>query len=204
MNKQQLIKKYAKKFASHSDKHPLFQGIYYANDCSVVITNRDYAIRIQRAHEYPVNTLLHHKTGEPIKGEYPDVSRVFPDTFEDEIIFTSKELPDVLKRAKCAAEVASLIFKGSPVVRLEGENGQVQLRFEHNDIQFTSLFGFSKWSKLQPVGLNAEYLHTALSVFHDVGADKVWIKFGRKLTPILLTDHRDIDIIILPYRRVYE
>lgn len=198
MNKQELIAKYGKKFTSTDVKQPVFQGVHYATDGSVFVTDRFYALRIRNAHTFETPLTLHTKTGMPIEGVYPDMNKVFPTHFDNEIQIGGGALDGVLMRTRCAADVASRLDKKHPIVALHAENGSAYLEIK-KPVEFSAFFGNTLKIDASKRSLNSEYLHTALSVFNDAGYD-VSVKFGAPLSPILLTNNDDIDVLILPYR----
>lgn len=201
--KQKIIAKYGKKFASaKSGDRSALEGIHYACDSTVFVTNSHYALRIKNVHSFKEPVTLHAKTGQPIDGVYPDLSRVFPDRFDNEIILKNGWLDKVILRTRCAADVASRLDKKCPIVWMEASNGSayLQIKDEVTQIDFSAFFGNTIEPKPSKRSLNAEYLHTALSVFADAGSREIFVKLAGPLHPIVLTDGQDIDVLILPYR----
>jgi hypothetical protein len=200
MIKQKLIEKYAKKFADTQDR--ITQGVHYAADGSVVMTNRQYLLCIRNAHDLGSPVTLHAKTGLPLQGEYPKVSRIFPTSFDNMAPIKFDELNHVIFRTRCAADVASRIDKKHPTVMLTATNGAayLQIRNEEHQLEFSAFFGNTQKTEPSKRTLNAEYLHTALSVFGDAASPAVYVKFRGPLEPIVLTDEQDIEVLILPYR----
>lgn len=209
-NKQNLIAKYGKKFAADAKSgRPILEGIYYAVDGTVFVTNSEYALRIKGAHSFTQPLTLHAKTGLPIDGEYPNVSKIF-----DSCSFDSKDLKinisrgvlgDVIKRVRCAADVASRLAKYAPVVSIVSSNGaaHLQIKNEAQQVEFKAFFGNSNATRQESfkVSLNAEYLHTSLSFFKDaLWAEQVSVKFKSTFNPIVITDEKDTDVLLLPFR----
>lgn len=206
-NKQNLIAKYGKKFAADAKAaRPMLEGIHYA-DGTVFVSNSKYALRIKNAHSFTQHLTLHAKTGQPIEGEYPNVSKIF-----DSCSFDSKDLKinisrgvldSVIKRVRCAADVASRLDKEVPIVSIVASNGSAHLQIKNEDqqVEFKAFFGNATVLDFFKVSLNAEYLHTALSFLKDAWwVEQVTIKFKGTFNPIILTDGQDIDILILPFR----
>jgi len=181
----------------------MLEGIHYAADGSVFVTNAHFALRVKNAHSFKEAVTLHAKTGQPIDGVYPDLSRVFPDSFDNEIYLNQEFLENVILRTRCAADVASRLDKKHPVVKLEASNGSAYLQIKNEDnrqVGFQAFFGDTIKSDTSKRSLNAEYLYTALSVFADAGCRGVYVKLGKSNHPIILTDGQDIDVLIIPYR----
>jgi hypothetical protein len=202
-NKLQLIQKYAKKFAINPKaKQPIFEGVHYAANGTAYVTNRQYMLRIRNSHAFDKPTTIHAVTGVPIEGNWPDVDRVFPSNFENEITIDRTALDNLVLRVRCMADVTSRLDKKRPVVILTIDNGVAYLRIRNEDYQIEAQAFFGNASKFEPSkrALNAEYLYTALSLFKDANADQVLVKLRDPLDPILLTDGQDIDVLILPYR----
>lgn len=192
MDNQQLLAKYAKKFAGNKD---IYQGIYYRADGSAVVTNRHMALRIRNAHDMAHATVLHAKTGVPLTGKYPDVDRVFPASSCEKIRLDGLE--GVLLRTRCATDVAKVLDKKLPVALLKVVGGAAYLQIK-TQIEFSALFGTLQ-GKESLRAVNPEYLHTVLSVFQDSGSS-VSVELRHPFEPIVLTDEADIDVMVLPYR----
>lgn len=202
MDKQQIIAKYGKKFASTNDATPVLTGVHYAADGSVFITDRHYALRIRNAHTLETPITLHPKTGMPIEGIYPDVGKIFPTQFDNEIQIVGDALNDALLCTRCATDIAIRLNKKHPIVALSASNGLVYLEIKDADkkLEFSAFFGNTVKIDASKRSLNAEYLHTGLSVFDDAGYDAT-VKFKEDpFSPIVLTNNDDIDVLILPYR----
>lgn len=204
MNKQQLIAKYAKKFAFKGAGRTILEGIHYGEEGVVFVTDARFALKIRNAHQFPNPSLtLHAVTGIPIDGQYPNFSKVFPTSFDNEIMIDRKNLESVVTRARCAADVATRLNKKAPVIKILAANGTayLQLKGPENLVEFQAFLGNTRTLEKSQRSLNAEYLHTALSVFADSQcAPDVVIKFKGPTEPIVLTDGVDIDVLILPYR----
>lgn len=199
LDKQKLVEKYAKKFANKDEKH-ITRGIYYAPGGDVIVTNRHYLLRIRDAHKLKDPIIMHHKTGMPIEGDYPDTSKLFPRSSIDHIVIKQGSYKDVLTRVRCAADIASRINKKFPVITLTADNGNAYLSHIGDQIQFSAFFAPTRTTDSSVRRLNAEYLHTALSVFVDANAVQVWINLNKPYDPILLTDDEHIDVLIVPVR----
>lgn len=192
MDNQQLLAKYAKKFAGKKD---IYQGIHYRADGSAVVANRYTALRIRNAHDREHAAVLHAKTGVPLTGKYPDVDRVFP-LSSCEIIRLDEH---VFVRTRCSANVAKALINKLPLVTLKVGGGSAHLQIKDDGLEFSTFFGLSDGEEFL-YAVNAEHLHTALSVFRDAGTS-VSVELRDPFGPIVLTDGADIHVVILPYRR---
>lgn len=202
--KQKLIEKFGKKFAADKNGTPILQGIHYAADGAVFVTDRGIGLRICEAHSFKVPMTLHAKTGLPIDGVYPDLNRVMVAGNRSEVItLHGSTLAAVADRVRCISDVASRLNKKRPVITIEAENGSawVHVKDAASLVQAKVFLGNSDDPKLQlKVSLNAVYLHTALSLFASAGIAKLQMSFKGSLNPIYLSDGEDIDVVLLPYR----
>ncbi|QMV44451.1 beta clamp domain-containing protein [Cohnella cholangitidis] len=201
MNKQQIIAKYAKLFATkEGGGTPILEGIHYGADGTAVVTDRHRLLRIRGAHSFPQPVTMHAKRGTPIEGTYPDTTKIVPTTFESEVTLgRGTEMETALKSAKTIAAAANTIDKKIPVAKLFGQNGTAHLYIKSDSFDFKAFFGNTP--NLKPIDMrsfNANYFVTALEVFADAGID-VTIKLHKPLHPIVLSGG-DIDVLILPYR----
>lgn len=204
MDKQQLIAKYGKKFASLDKSESVLKGVHYAAGGIVFVTNRHYGLRIRNAHQFEQSLTLDAKSATPIEGVYPPFERLIPTQCSNRIHFDARLLDSLVKRVACAEAIASTINKNIPLVKLKGVNDTVDLSTEHEELKlsFKSHFGNteSKDGNLS-ISLNAKYLLTALQLFRDSNKD-IQIKLNGSMNPIVISDGIDIDVIILPYRTV--
>lgn len=203
MDKQQIIAKYAKKFANKpNSKRPVLEGIHYGHNGVAFVTNAEYALRLKNAHSYPEPITVHAASSAPIDGIYPAFDKIFPASFDNEIPISRKDIEQTNVRVRCATNIASIINKKRPIVVLEAENGAAYLKIHNGDHQltFSAFFGHTQKAEQSKRALNAEYLHTALSVFADAESSLVVLKLKDPLSPILLTDEKDIDVLIMPIR----
>lgn len=205
MNKQQLIAKYGKVFASTNETSPILQGVHYGPDGAVSVCDRHRLLFIKEAHSFEKPFTMHAKLGMPIEGEYPDTSKLFSNSYENEIPLKPKELEQAVLYAACAKDVASRLDKKTPIVMLTAVNGMtyLQIRNEHDGekLEFSAFFGNTQ--KLEPSkrSLNADFLHTALSVFKDADSELIHVKWNAPTAPIVLEDEdQGIRVLILPYR----
>ncbi|MNI42137.1 DNA polymerase III subunit beta [compost metagenome] len=202
MNKQAILAKYAKKFATKQNgSRPILEGIHYATDGTAYVTDGHILLKVRNVHTLSDPTTVSVHSGMPIEGVYPSVTKIIPMKFDHEIQLGAGSLKDVLTRATCAADTAKRLDKSDPLVRLVADNGSVHFVVHDQDrkTEFRAFFGntlkvfAAKWA------LNAEFLRLALSLFADAGRD-LTVKLSGSMSPIVLTDNEDIEILILPYR----
>lgn len=198
--KQNILAKYGKKFATKSEARPILQGIHYGADGSAFVTNGNYALRIKNVHNFEKPVTLHASTGMLIDGEYPQYRKIFPESFNQEIHLGRVALKDVLLRVRCALDVAIRYSKKFPIVELIADNGVATLHVVREHLTLKTFFGNTVKLQHSERTLNAEYLHTALSVLVDA-SDGVYVRFKADPTaPLHLTDGGDIDVLIMPCR----
>lgn len=199
MTKSEILSKFGKQFAASGEIAGVLQGIHYAADGSAVVTNRHYLLRIQSAHSFSQPITLHAKTGQPLEGKYPNVSKTFPMDFASEIHIPHDAVPDALIAAQCVASVAAKLDKRVPIARLEARSVGAFLGI-HNELKALTMsvrIAEAEGGSIRT--LNAQYLETALAVFAaaDTG---VTIKLNKQFDPIVLSNDNGIEVLILPYR----
>jgi len=201
MNKQAIIKKYAKKFVSNGKYGPqVLSGVYYAPDGSVVMTNRHYLLRIKNAHQLQTPVILDPTDGQPIEGTYPDTNRVFPDSFRDQFSIPHNALGSIIRLVQAAADVASRGDKTYPAVRMTvDEKENLEISFMNESLSLRASLWKAAEASPSVRTINVNYLATALSVFDDTGSGVV-VKLKGPFDPIVLSsDDGEIDVLILPY-----
>lgn len=202
MTKYELLSKYAKKFATkQGGTRPILEGIHYAAGGTACVTDGHVLLRIRNAHQFETPATINIYSGMPIEGVYPDVSKAFPNSFDHEIQIGAMSIKDVLTRVTCAADVAKRLDKKAPVVHLSADNGTVYMLVNDADkkIEFRGFFGNTLKVATKRWSLSAEFLQLAVSLFADAGRD-VSVNLAGSMSPIVLTDNEDIDVLILPYR----
>jgi|HigsolmetaGSP11D_1036233.scaffolds.fasta_scaffold13662_2 hypothetical protein len=203
MNKQALIKKYAKKFVLDIKIGPqVLRGVYYAPDGSVAMTNRHYLLHIKNAHQLKTPVILNPRDGQPIEGTYPNVNEILNESGYKDCI---RLAPHARIAAKAAAAVAGAIESpmGNAVI-IAVENGVAWLRVHEGPITFEAFFGNADRTDVsEHIVLNAQYLLTALQVFEDAEVERVLIHYkgAEKQIKLVADESEDITIIILPIRR---
>ncbi|MBY0202007.1 beta clamp domain-containing protein [Paenibacillus cucumis (ex Kampfer et al. 2016)] len=197
MNKQEMLVKYGKKFAAPPKIGGVLEGVHYTTDGTAYVTNRHVALIIRDIHHLEEPITLHPKTEEPIQGAYPDVSQLIPTTFSQEITI-SAGIKNVLVRVAAADGVATSINKKNPLAEIEANNGIASLKVNSpkHVIQFSTVLGSTEESF--QIGVNTEHLSLAFSVFADMKAEQVYVKFGGGRGPIVITNDEDIEVLLLP------
>ena len=200
MSKAEILSKYSKLLVADSKtKTPILEGIHYAYDGSAVVTNRHIMLRLRGAHSFQQAITLHHKTGAPIEGVYPDVSRVVPEYKKRIDLRFGAELDKTIKHTKAALTIAEIWSKAQPLIGLEVEFGVAYLAFKADGIDVKAFFANTYELEASKRNLNARYLLTALQIFDSARSD-VSVSWDRPGDPILLSNGEDIDIVIMPYR----
>lgn len=204
MSYEDIITKHAKKFVGNDKKTPILNGIHYAADGTVYATDRHQVLRIRNAHNFKEPITLHAKTGTPISGTYPDVEKVLSKLKFSNVIYLGQmsELNQAVLATNCALAVASELSK-VPMVQMTVENGVCYLNVIGESINLKAFFGNALKADSSQRTLNPRYLANALGVFADkLERASVYVKIGDPNEPILVTDDKDIDVVILPFRTV--
>lgn len=200
MSKHEILSKYSKLFAvDPKTKTPILEGVHYAADGSAVVTNRHIMLRLKGAHSFQQAITLHHKTGAPIEGAYPDLSRAIPQYKARLSLRFGAELDKTIKHTKAALATAEIWSKAQPLNDLVVENSVAYLIFRDEGINVKAFFGNTFDLGGSTRTLNVRYLLTALQVF-DHAKSNVTVHWDRPCDPILLSNGEDIDIVVMPYR----
>ncbi|MFU1797483.1 hypothetical protein ACM1RC_26695 [Paenibacillus azoreducens] len=198
--KQEIVNKHAKKFAAKDTNGPL-DGVHYATDGSIVVTNRYIALIVSDAHSSQDSFTSHVVTGMQIDGAYPSLSRVVPSKWESQIIWSGDQIKEVIQAVKLAFETAKT---EKPAVSYLNVNSHMTA-FINTDTKQRGLYFSGQIGKadktFSEVHFNPEFLLNALNVYKDAGSQEVVLKLtGRSMSPVVLSDENGIDIIILPFR----
>ncbi|NHN31167.1 hypothetical protein [Paenibacillus agricola] len=208
--KLELITKHGRKFAAKPNgSTPVLEGVHYAADGSVVVTDRHKMLRIGGAHSFTEPFTSHAVTGSPVDGTYPDTSKIIPTEFKAEITLIESgikrtDLKDAIARVKLAVDVAKLAGDKSYVAKLSyvGASVTLSVKSDAPGVSFSAGISADISGADETVSFNAEYLLAALNVFKDAGSARITIGLIGPMTPILLRDEENgIDVIVLPYRR---
>ena len=131
-------------------------------------------------------------TSRRIDGQFPDVSRLLPETFEIEVDLPRAELRDVVRRA------AVMALRNAPL-RLRFAEGQLTISAQSQDVGETheSLPAAYTGEPLE-IGFNAEFLADGVE---SIKGDTVRLKLINPLRPGLLTSGDDsFWYLIMPIR----
>lgn len=198
------LEKHLKKFVSKSKDTPVLQGVHYAKDGSIIATDKYRAIRVHNAHSMPSATTLHIKTGLPIQGEYPNVSKIIDSVKGGfRVTLNRNEIEKATLAAQVTDAAATKINKKFPMLQMNIKNGVATLDIKEDidiHVRLSAHFcNVTDAKKEFKVSLNSTFLADAMNVFNDC-EKTVDIIFGKSSTdPILFTGNM-IDVLILPIR----
>jgi DNA polymerase III subunit beta len=133
-----------------------------------------------------------HLTTRRIDGQFPDVGRLLPESFEIEVDLPRAELRDVVRRA------AVMALRNAPL-RLRFAEGELTISAQSQDIGETheSLPAAYTGEPLE-IGFNAEFLADGVESVHG---DTVRLKLINPLRPGLITSEEDsFWYLIMPIR----
>lgn len=91
MVKSKLMK-YVTDFTSKTGSRPVLEGIFFSETGEVMATDSHIAVKVSDINKSKVNMVLNPKTLEQIEGQYPNLSRLFPDKTGDSEFKVSQEL----------------------------------------------------------------------------------------------------------------
>lgn len=78
MAKSKLMK-YVTDFTHKKVTRPVLEGIFFSKTGEVMATNSHIAIKVSDINTSKVEMILHPKTLEQLEGQYPNLSRLFPE-----------------------------------------------------------------------------------------------------------------------------
>lgn len=207
--KLELIQKHGKKFARKSDSRPALQGIHYAQNGSVVVTDTRHMLRIRNAHEFKQPFTADLKTGGQLDGQYPQTDQIWPEKHRYEIELSGyDDVKRIADLVNIAVDLGKKVDRTEPKCTLFMENGDNTLElsvdggdsFNFNMVVARHEFGYRENLN---VTFNLNYLHNILSVFKDAGSRSVSIQMSdaRKQSPVIFMDElNEIDAMLLPIR----
>ncbi|QHT61718.1 hypothetical protein GXP70_18215 [Paenibacillus lycopersici] len=201
LSKVDILSKFGKLFAYTGESRPILQGIHYGTNGIAFVTNAHFALRVSGMHNFQQPVTLNAKTGQPIEGVYPDLSRIFPTDFLEEFEISQAEVPEALLAAQCTAAVAVRLSKKVPTARLEIDDGIIYLSVDsqYPDLTLSAKIGDAPVKSKSLRTFNAEYFSTALAVF-EAANTAVTLRLRGPNDPIVLSSDTGIDVLILPYR----
>lgn len=200
MVKERIIEKYGKKFTGNSFGSTALEGIHYAENGNVYVTNRITGLRLTNVHKLPMAITLHAKTGLLIDGAFPSIDGVFLKNPDQVIAIDKGDLPDILLRVRCIADVAARLDKNMPVIEMSTKNKELHISTKRSKETLTcsTFLGRASQGEDSIRLLNAQYLHLALSVLQEAG-NGAEIRLGKQHEPIYLTNGDGVDVAIMPF-----
>lgn len=203
--KLELITKHAKNYTTKQNgSSPILEGVHYSADGSVVATNRHTLLRIGGAHNFTEEFTSHTKTGANIDGNYPDTSRLIPESCPTEITLSSENIAELIARVKAALTISKLAGDRTNLARLTlvGANLTLSVNSASDPyVEFKAGIAAEIAGPDADIAFNAQYLLDALNVLKDAGSIIASIGISGPHNPIVVRDADNaIDIIALPYR----
>lgn len=183
--------KHAKNFVSNNLARPQFQGICFDGERAMV-TNTHVVVIVNNMPF--AKQIVHHKTGEKIEGNFPNVDKIIPQETEFNTEFT-----DIDQFIKALKVVILLAPKGDhgPLCSLEGN----YLSSKSENMIFTAnLTGTILDKPNHQTFFNGKYLYDILMFFKDCQVSTVTIGFNGPLAPFKLTTDKDVLAVITPIR----
>lgn len=200
--KIELVTKHSKKFASKSEGRPILQGVHYAADGSVIVTDSMQMLRVKNAHEYEQPFTSHATTGENlVDSEYPNTDRMWPKDFKHMFELRHEQIKSSLELSKIAADLAKKVDKRKPTAFLQLRDNEIRLGVKDELFRFDCHFAFYILDESFELWLNPVFIHNALSVFKAAGSTEVIVECSPGITPLVMSDEtNEIDVMIAPVR----
>jgi len=135
-----------------------------------------------------------------LDGTFPDTSKIIPQSYKTEAVFSTKQLADAIDRAYLLSReektnIVRLTAPGNePTVEISSSSSELGKVTEQMDVQKLS-------GEPLKISFNSKYMLDALKVMDN---ESIWIGFTGAMSPMILrpADDDSVLYLILPYRTV--
>lgn len=182
---------------------PILKGVYHAPDGSLAVTDSHRLYFAKNAHSNTESSVVEPKTGAVIEGNYPDVTKLLPDSRDAKyfVRLDVKQAVDAFAVLIKSAQVPDR--KAIPTVNATVGDGRT-LIFDVENIAMKSQYTAPLVVDGQgdKMTFNAQYFADALALFKDAGAAEVTMRYYGSTRPFTLTAGADDELLalILPIR----
>lgn len=194
--------KHAEKLVKESDleSRPILQGVHHDGEGNITVTNTHYAYRAKGVNG-PRDIVLHAVTGEEIEGNYPDLTRLFPDPIDARVEIPLKDIQEVIEVLQ-AMQYAYARGVKRRKARVSIKRNLLNL-FEHDrGISFDYPIVEDESLDVSQMIFRSQYLVNSLTMFQDLGFDEATLfTFGKnKPVVIAVPEKLNLQALILPKR----
>lgn len=193
--------KVAKKFVSKNSMRPVLLFTQHRKDGSIVATDGHKAIVINNIHGFKEDYLVHPRTYEFAKGNYPDLDKLLgTDDHKTAIklnldqmkvwLQIHKSINQLTKSVYTSTEPITLVLGESLISEIDDRNGN-KISFQLPCKFYTNL-GYD-------INYNPELMRDALEAHVAMESENVEISFNGKMRPFHL-DSENVKSVVLPVR----
>lgn len=217
-----MLKINYKKFMKHAEKvakakhltaRPVLQGIHHDDKGTLTVTDSHRLLQVRNVNA-PKNAVLHAVTGEPIDGNYPNVSRLIPNLGDEKAAMELSGLKALIKLFKAYQTAATYSGAKKDDVGIRAKDSQLKMDILRQGSSDYQLGGAAMTYQADSISVegeiqasfNAGYFIEALEFMEDLGADSVEIHFHGNNRPFIVYPkiggklEEDALALILPVR----
>lgn len=182
-----------KNFVAKDPSRPLFQGICFDGK-RIVATNTHVLVGVTNFISEP--KIVHYKTGEEIKGTYPDFDKVIPESTENNI--AAYQISDWIRTLKIAQSIDKDEYLS---VSLVVKDGKVKIQRKCLTDEYVSEMPVHSIDGEMPViHFNAKFLHDILVFFRDANVTNFTIGYNEWNKPMKITADKNVFAVLCPVR----
>ena len=174
------------KFLGNKKSRPILQGIHFSIDGNIYATNSHIAIMVKGFNKSNTDFVLNPKTLEQLPNEFPDMSRLFPDSCEHTLELDLELIKSLITSLKSyKKEQCKLVFSLN------------KLSITINNQEFYMIAPFKDSGEFT-IHFSVEYLLIALQTFLDEKINATLL-LQSSVRPVLLYSN-EIKVIVTPIR----
>ncbi|GED14013.1 hypothetical protein [Aneurinibacillus migulanus] len=194
----------AKKFTGAKEYRVILHFVQHTADGHLVATDTHKLIKIMNVHGFEEERLINPRSYEMAKGIYPNVNGIIPTDTKDHILLDKDQINVWYQAHKSMAQMLkNLKVRYSKATRLS---------FNDDSFHFTAMLGkdaginfelpYTEYVKPEQPSTtyNIEYMRDALEAHIKMGSESVVLQFTGQMSPFLVTNEKDVLVLILPIR----
>lgn len=183
-----------------STARPVLKGVCHEENGDLVVTD---ACRLYIAKNSQVRNdrvTIDPKLGVSIEGNYPNTSRLIPDS--DSKFTVEFNVVEAFKAAK-ALKNCSLLSEKVPTLKLTiDEEDKAYLTVNSKLITANYFIGHANVEDKHDITFNGQFLIDGLELFKDVGLQHVTLNSYGSFRPFTIKHNEDLLVLLLPIRTV--
>lgn len=188
-----------------SASRPILKGVYHAPDGSLAVTDSHRLYFAKNAHSNAEPQTIDPKTGAVIDGNYPEVSRLIPESSSAKytVRLDVKQAIDAFKALLAVNKLDTDAMYPMTTVGIT-DDGTVAFVAENHVLSARYEPAAAADGEGEEMTFNTRYFADALALFKDVGATEVTMRYYGSLRPFTLTAGEDDELLalLLPIRKI--